>query len=705
MTGIETTVVTAIANGFIGQMAKSGWEGISKSDFAKLLNTDISEIFRDRKYLFFKEYVKRYWKRHGMIKVLKISKPMNLESIYINIKCLGHLVRDYYEENLENKYRESNQRRFSFRDNEKQDGLFFANQEQYLMVFGGPGIGKSTFLRKIGLEALKGNQGSYLYNLTPVLLELKNLKEIEIDIRTSIEKEFKICGFPNVEKSVRKKLEKGELLILLDGLDEVPSDNINDVVKKIQDFVDLYDKNRFVISCRTAFRKKFNKFTNIEIVEFDDHQIQSFINNWFSFELKENNRTGQNCWELLQKEEYKSAKELCQTPLLLTFLCVIYQKKQSFPTDRSILYQEALEILLEEWAEHNGLQENRSIDKKLNINLSVKIEKLLLSKIAYDNFLEDKLFFRKEDIVNQIEYNLQETLNFSQNPDGNKVLKTIEIEQGILVERARSEYSFSHLTFQEYLTAQYIYDNDLIEEVVKNYVTETRWKEVFLLIAGLMREKADKLLLAIEKEANNYLKTSLGKSKLVPILQWADEMTKDSFDSPIKPVGRRAIAYANANTNEYVIAYAKDYVYDNAKANAYIKAYAKANAYANDYAIAYTVDELVKLVKLFDQDQIFSSVNISQLIVYLKHLKRCVPDYTNTTNQKERQESVYQLLKTWNEAFALTPELLNLSEKELKEIDKHYFYINRLILDCQKVAVNISPTVWQEIEDRMLRVP
>ena len=717
MTGIETTVVTAIANGFIGQMAKSGWEGISKSDFAQLLNTDISEIFRDRKYLFFKEYVKHYWKRHGMIKVLKISKPMNLESIYINIKCLGHLVRDYYEENLENKYRESNQRRFSFRDNEKQDGLFFANQEQYLMVFGGPGIGKSTFLRKIGLEALKGNQGSYLYNLTPVLLELKNLKKIEIDIQTFIEKEFKICGFPNVEKSIRKKLEKGELLILLDGLDEVPSDNINDVVKKIQDFVDLYDKNRFVISCRTAFRKKFDRFTNIEIVEFDDHQIQSFINNWFSFELKENNRTGQNCWELLRQEEYKSAKELCQTPLLLTFLCVIYQKKQSFPTDRSILYQEPLEILLEEWAEYNELQENRSIDKKLNINLSVKIEKILLSKIAYDNFLVNKFFFWKQDIVNQIEYNLQETLKFSQNPDGNKVLKTIEIEQGILVERARGKYSFSHLTFQEYLTAQYIYDNDLIEEVVKNHVTETRWKEVFLLIGGLMRGKVDKLLLAMEKEAHNYLKTSLGKSKLVPKLKWADEITKNSSNSSIKAVARRAIANAldNNYNNSYGYSLANACAHAKALANILVNvdlliaknnsAIALANTHSevNFFAYVHAYVAFIETAKVFKNDDIFPLVDFPKLIAQLQKLQQT---YCNENlGMEERLNSNKELLKTWNTALFLTPELLNISVEEMKEIDGHYFYINRLILECQKVAVNISPTVWQEIEDRMLRVP
>ncbi|MDJ0544256.1 MAG: hypothetical protein PX637_07845, partial [Microcystis sp. M53601_WE4] len=64
-----------------------------------------------------------------------------------------------------------------------------------------------------------------------------------------------------------------------------------------------------------------------------------------------------------------------------------------------------------------------------------------------------------------------------------------------------------------------------------------------------------------------------------------------------------------------------------------------------------------------------------------------------------------QLFKMWNTAFNLTTELLNLSTEETYEIDEHYFYINRLILDCQKVAVNISPTVWQEIEERMLRVP
>ena len=691
MTGIETTIVTALTNNFIGQTIKSGWEGINKNE---LLNKDVGQLIKEGKYLFLREYTQRYWDRHGMIKVLKMSKPMDLESIYVNVKCLGNLVRDYYDENLENKYRESKQRRFNFRDDGKKDGLLLANQEQYLMVLGDPGIGKSTFLRKVGLEALKGKQGSYQHPLTPVLLELKNFKENEINIQALIEEEFKICGFPNVEKNISNKLEKGELLILLDGLDEVPTANVYNVIEKIQDFVDRHHKNRFILSCRTAARTHLRQFTDIEIVEFDDQQIQSFIEHWFSSELDRKNETAKNCWELLQKEEYKSAKELAHTPLLLTFLCLVYDENQSFPTNRSRLYQDALRILLEKWSAEKRLP-NRGLVYE---NLSIEQEEILLSEIAYQNFVADKLFLEKREVVKQIKDHLKQNLNAPQHLDGEKVLKTIEIEQGILVERARDVYSFSHLTLQEYLTAQYIYDNDLIEEAVKNYVTETRWQEVFLLVAGLMRGKADKLLLAMEKEAHNYLTTPLGQ-KLVPILQWADEMTKDSVDSPIKPVGRRAIAnylvIANVFAYGIAIAYVPEIIH--------VIAINIATVITEILFTPDLIDEFVLLVNLLAQDRIVSKVNFYQLSADLEAFKQIIPD--DKAAKKERQEFADQFLTMWSTAFNLTPELLNLSINEISEIDRHYFYINRRILKCQKVAVNISPTVWQEIEERMLRVP
>ncbi len=705
LTGVEPLIVDALAKGLIGQLVKSGWEGIANSE---LLQANVGDLWRDGKYLFVREYAQRYWGRHGLVRVLKMAKPMDLESIYINVQCLDKFTRDKYESslNLEKAFRESNQRRYRSPKDGKQEGMMFANQEKYLMVFGEPGIGKSTFLRKVGLEAMKGNNEKYQPNLTPVLLELKHFKEEQIDIQALIQKEFKTCGFPDVEKAIPDKLKKGELLILLDGLDEVPDANTDNVITTIQNFVDQYNKNRFIISCRTAARTHFRQFTDIEIVEFDDQQIETFIDHWFSDEPE----TAQECWQLLQQPEYASAKELGQTPLLLTFLCLVYDENQAFPTNRSRLYGDALRILLERWAAEKRLPNRRQIYE----NLSIENEEILLSEIAYFYFSEDRLFYNQGELTDQIKTFLMDSLNAPHYLDGEQILKTIEKEQGIFVERARGEYSFSHLTLQEYLTAKYIVDNNLVGQVVKAHLTEPRWREVFLLMAGLIlgKQQTSDFFGVMAQVAKDFLQTQLGK-KFVPVLRWADRMTKDSVNSPIKPPGRRAIAYAyaykntytyiNAYTNAIAIAYtnandiANAYAYTNDIANDI----ANANANANANAYAKLIEALITSANLFQQDQIFSTVNYQPLSTKLREEQ----DFFSTKPQlirEEFEERIQAIFQVWNQTFSLTPDLLNFELVEIAKIDHQYFYIYRLMLDCQKIAPSLAPGVWAEIEDGML---
>ena len=111
LTGAEPLIVDALAKGLIGQLVKSGWEGIAKNES---LQTNVGDLWRDGKYLFVREYAQWYWDRHGIVRVLKMTKPMDLESIYINMQCLDSFSRDKYESslNLEKAFRESNQRRY-----------------------------------------------------------------------------------------------------------------------------------------------------------------------------------------------------------------------------------------------------------------------------------------------------------------------------------------------------------------------------------------------------------------------------------------------------------------------------------------------------------------------------------------------------------------------------------------------------------------
>ncbi len=636
--------------------------------FLGFIGKKLDENTKELIYTASGEYGKRYFKRHGILKALGMREAVPLESVYTAVQFLDEQEIRSFEsiQNLEEAYRQANKRGFQQPDCQKQEGLKIANEKQYLMVLGQPGAGKSTFLRKIGLEALKGNKGGFKHDCIPVFIELKSFTSSQIDIEKLIVEEFSICGFPSPEQFIAKALEQGKLLILLDGLDEVPTVNTNEVISKIQNFVDRYDKNRFIVSCRTAaYRNNFQRFTDVKLADFDDTQIEQFIGNWFQSEVDKQAGTAQKCWELLQKPEYAAAKELAHTPLLLTFLCLNYDRSQNFPNNRSVLYKKALRILLEEWG-----AEKRILRDEIYQGLSTELEESLLSEIAYTGFETDKLFFSQREVVEEIKTFLATNLNVPKHLDGEAVLNAIAVQQGILVERAEDVYSFSHLTLQEYLTAQYIADNNLIEQLVTNHLGDSRWREVFLLVAGLVRSKngADDLLLLMEKEAQKYINTP----KLQGLLEWADAATKDS-EGDFKPVGKRAAAISNAIANAiakvnaipisyaYAYAYAKAISYANAiaiangipiaKVNAIPISYVNGNANANANAIRFAQE--FKTIKIFKEE------NWTQLITQLEELQKQLPD----ADQPEQIHLAFsdRLLDAWCNALHLNPEIVKLS--------------------------------------------
>ena len=648
MTGMEPWAISVVS-GVAVPIFQSLWGGGGK--VLRIFRKTLDEGTREIIFAASKQYVQNYEERHGILKVLGMREPVKLESVYTAVQFLGNdAIRSFESiENLEKVYRQAKSRGFQSHDGKKQAGIKVANDKQYLMVLGGPGAGKSTFVRKMGLEALKGKKGNFKHACIPVFIELKRFASRNINIETFIAEEFRTCGFPSPDKFTAKALEEGKLLILLDGLDEVPTKNLTEAISQIQNFVDEYDQNRFIASCRTAaYRSGFRRFSDVSMADFDDDQIQQFISNWFHSDADTQAKTGEKCWELLQKPEHEAAKELAHTPLLLTFLCLVYDRSQSFPDNRSVLYRKALRILLEEWA-----SEKRILRDEIYQGLHTELEEILLSEIAYTGFESDRLFFQERDIVGQIKTFLASNLNAPQHLDGESVLDAIAIQQGILVERAENVFSFSHLTLQEYLTAQYIDDHRQVDKLVTEHLTDQRWKEVFLLVAGLMRGGADDLLLLMEKETQKYINAP----KLQALLNWAEQVTVGSPGN-FKPVDKRAVAIANA------------------------------------IVIKYT-GELEEL-------KIFNNVDFTILSAKLKALEAKVPD--DKQPREVRLAFTKHLQQTLLKAFHLTLEMIDLSEEEAKALE-NYLYANHLIIQCKQAAVRVSPQTWEAIEARMLLVP
>ena len=718
------------------------------------------------------EYNKNYIERHGQVKVFCVGmrKPIPLDNVYVKVQLLDQHTASHYEspQEIEQAFRERRRRHFDSNSDERKDGTQVANNEKYLMLLGGPGVGKSTFLRKVGLEALKGKDGDYKHDCIPVFLELKNFREDQIDIKELIIKEFETCGYLYPEHLTKVMLESGKLLVLFDGLDEVPRVNVDNVIRKIGDFADQYSQNRFIASCRiAAYKGGFKRFTEVEMADFDDTQIHTYINNWFDSTLNKHRKqldqemeTAKHCWETLNAPEHQSTKELARNPLLLTLLCMVYDNSQNFQRNRASLYEDAFNIFLKEWAAEKRVNRGASINQYLDI----ADEKRMLSKIAAANLKDDRLFFSEDELITQIQDFGEGNANTLETFNAPKVMETILIDQGLFVEQVRGSYSFSHLTFQEYLTANYfVGDTRSIQSLVNSHLHDPQWREVFLLTAGLMRE-ADDLLTAMVVEAAKCIKTD----GLKELFQWVEQIT-DTTDNQYSGYVKRAFAIHEyfllnlLNKSHETVKYHtkqsqdhyqalffripqnlyfdllqnldKDLYFDlfldlgrNFNKNLFDKnlhLYLDQFHYINPQLLFHQdfyhymdtnfhSSNFSQFGKRFDKDlsvriefvtrmkeaQIFKGVDLNRMVQRFNEEREFIKTASEKKFVKPPAESIHD---TWLSVLGVTNNLLSMSDEELENCFQ-YLQAMELILACKETAGRVSPKVWQKIEKGLLSV-
>ena len=496
------------------------------------------------------DYNSPYKKRHGQLQVFCVGMEAqrSVDDVYVVVQFLAKrkATKHNSTEDVGKVFLQKGRGYFTSTSDERQDGMRVANNEQYLMVLGVPGVGKSTFLRKIGLEALKGEDGNLEHQCIPVFLELRRFTKDPIDIEAWIINEFKVCGYPYPELIANAKLEAGELLVLFDGLDEVPKPNVSNVINKIRDFAHQYSQNRFIASSRVgAYKGEFTDFAVVEMADFDDSQIEVYINNWFASASNRKMKTAQRCWQALNDPEHQAIKALAQNPLSLALLCQVYEDSQDFPSSEAILYGKILNIFLKKWTAEKHVRR----DPPMSPYLAIPTVKELLSEIAAENFKVDRLVFSEDELINQIQEFYQRRTDISSRFDASEILDAILVDPGLFVERASGIYTFFHLTFQEYLTAnhivgdtpsiqnpvnQHLYDwqwekvlllTTSIQDLVNQHLYDWQWRKVLLLTAGLMSE-ADGLLLAMEAEAIEYIDSC----ELDVLFRWAEKITDGPND-------------------------------------------------------------------------------------------------------------------------------------------------------------------------------
>jgi hypothetical protein len=304
---------------------------------------------------------------------------------------------------------------------------------------------------------------------------------------------------PVLEQHLR---EQGGLL-LLDGLDEVPEADARrtQIKQVVEEFARVFPKCRILVTSRTyAYQKqdwRLSGFAETVLAPFTKGQIHRFVDRWYAHvgQVRNMNRDHALGQAALLKRAIFSSDRLfsfAERPLLLTLMASLHAWRGGrLPEKREELYNDTVELLLDVWESGKALKD----DKGQIINIQPSLTELLqmgkdrvqqaLNTLAFQTHagqstLEDTADIPEEKLVTEL-------TRFSPNKDVRpiRLIEHLSDRAGLLVPRGVGVYTFPHRTFQEYLAACHLANQEDYPDNVAEYARKepNRWREV-LLLAG-----------------------------------------------------------------------------------------------------------------------------------------------------------------------------------------------------------------------------
>jgi len=458
------------------------------------------------------EYRKKIKKLYGTMQIMGMAEPVPLDDIFTDAYMLDKPTA-FGRFDIERLKQISADPDAPPPEAKRINGLRLVREKGNLFILGKPGAGKTTFLKYIALQAAEQN-----IDKIPIFISLKQWADSGLKLLPFVTERFDICDFPAAHPFVEELLKSGSAIVLFDGLDEVnqESGQRDKQTRAMNNFIEKYDRTQCLITCRIAASDySFKPFTYVEIADFTEKQIKQFVSNWF----RNDEETRDKFLAEFARDDNKGLRDLARAPLLLTLLCLAFNETLTFPQRRVEIYQEALDALLKKWDSSRRIKRDEIYRK-----LSLGHKENMLARIAAETFEKSEYFIPQPELERLITDYVKNVPPHDTNEatDGEAILKAIEAQHGIFVERAREVYSFSHLTFQEYFTAKYIVANSTkttLKNLIKDHCADERWREVFLLTTSLLPD-ASQFMKTFRRGVDELLR---GDEKLRTVLSWSDE--------------------------------------------------------------------------------------------------------------------------------------------------------------------------------------
>lgn len=387
-----------------------------------------------------------------------------------------------------------------FRDKTSGDVEVALRQSGNLVILGEPGSGKSTLLRYLAASCAESESTNALL---PVFLRLRDYsdgQEMRIPQSAVTFAERDLQSLKMHEDFFDKALSDGRCVVFLDALDEVPVEQRRGVINRVEQLTRSYPGSRFVVTSRIAGydgapldRQIFPRYV---AEPMDDAGVEAFIDWRFGV----SSERARNLRGVL--EANPNIKALVSNQLLMTILNLVHQNADAgLPLNRAKFYERAVEILVED-RDDEGKRIEPDEERQT-------IHGRLLTETALFLHNENREIIDREELA---ELGAERLLRYQGKADApteedearayeeaESFIERAERRTGLLVEQdpGSGVFRFVHTTFREYLTAAdmyrrrrgYLRHREECWEEIKVHLTDPRWREIILLLLGLLRQQ------------------------------------------------------------------------------------------------------------------------------------------------------------------------------------------------------------------------
>ncbi len=379
------------------------------------------------------------------------------------------------------------------------------SQTYRLFVLGAPGSGKTTLLQWIAVNATSGTFSPTLRawnNKVPFFIRLRDYATSSLPSLSDFVRTFA----PSIQSDMPDNwttslLRSGRALILIDGLDELPSLQREGAKEWIEDLVANYPDSHYVITSRpygaTPYWLTQQDFTRVDLQPMTPTMIDAFIVRWHNAvraelideDEKHDMEALENSLKLSLRKN-RSIRNLAPNPLLCAMICALHRDRyQQLPTRRVALYEAACDMLLEERDRRRRILTDHELD------LDFDQKKILLQRLAYWMMNNGYPQIHREEAEHHFHLNLRGLQGIGSKVEAHAVYTLLVQRSGIVREPEIGVLDFIHRTFLEYLAAVAAIDARDIGALVKR-ATDEQWHEVICLAAGIADAKGRQLLIS-----------------------------------------------------------------------------------------------------------------------------------------------------------------------------------------------------------------